>query len=167
MCVYYIYIFFTIYCCCTQNSFVNVFQIGLNCLCADQLPARVQSQTQSFVVNTDSCDREGTHWVVFHFPKEGPAEFFDSLGRAPETYHPCFRSVLIANGPQYKFNTVRVHPEDDDTCGLYCVHFVKYRYRNFTLEDIEKEFSARNPETIEAELRDIDERILCTTIYCE
>ena len=51
MCVYiiYIYIFFflfsfllfffliqfflfTIYCCCTQNSFVNVFQIGLNCL---------------------------------------------------------------------------------------------------------------------------------------
>jgi hypothetical protein len=38
--------------------------------------------------------------------------------------------VLIANGPQYKFNTVRVQREDGDTCGLYCVHFVKYRYRN-------------------------------------
>jgi hypothetical protein len=68
-------------------------------------------------------------------------------------------TVLIANGPQYKFNTVRVQPEDGDTCGLYCVHFVKYRYRNFTLEDIVNEFSARDPKTIEAELKDIYELI--------
>jgi hypothetical protein len=65
--------------------------------------------------------------------------------------------VLIANGPQYKFNAVRVQPEDGDTCGLYCVHFVKYRYRNFTLEDIVNEFSARDPKTIEADLKDIYE----------
>ena len=123
--------------------------------CADQLPVRVGSRTQSFVVSTDSCDREGTHRVAFHFPKEGPTEFFDSFGRALEKYHRHFRNVLIANGPQYKFNTVRVQPEDDDTCGLYCVHFVKYRYRNFTLETIVTEFSARDPKTIEAELKDI------------
>jgi hypothetical protein len=71
--------------------------------------------------------------------------------------------VLIANRPQYKFNTVRVQPEDDDTCGLYCVHFVKYRYWTFTLEDIMNEFSARDPKTIEAELKAIYECILCTT----
>ena len=127
--------------------------------CVDQLPTRVESRAQSIVVNTDSCDREGTHWVAFQFPKEGPAEFFDSFGRAPETYHGRFRNVLITNGPQYKFITVRVQPEDGDTCGLYCVHFVKYRYRNFTLEDIVKEFSARELKTIEAELKDIYEGI--------
>jgi hypothetical protein len=60
-------------------------------------------------------------------------------------------------------NTVRVKPEEGDTCGLYCVHFVKYRYRNFTLEDIVNEISARDPKTIEAELKDIYELILCTT----
>jgi hypothetical protein len=90
--------------------------------------------------------------VLFHFPKEGPAEFFDSFGRAPETYYRRFRNVLIANGPQYKFNTVRVQPEDVDTCVLYCIHFVKYRYGTFTLEGIVNEFSARDPKTIEAEL---------------
>jgi hypothetical protein len=79
---------------------------------ADQLPARVENRAQSFVVNADSCDREGTHWVAFHFPKEGSAEFFDSFGRAPETYHRHFRNVLIANEQQYKLNTVRVQPED-------------------------------------------------------
>jgi hypothetical protein len=120
--------------------------------CTDQLPARVESRAQSFVVNTDSCDHKGTHWVAFHFPKEGPAEFFDSFGRAPETYYRRFRNVLIANGPQYKFNTVRVQPEDVDTCVLYCIHFVKYRYGTFTLEGIVNEFSARDPKTIEAEL---------------
>ena len=46
--------------------------------CADKLPARVESRAQSFLVNTDSCDREGIHWVAFHFLKDGPAEFFDS-----------------------------------------------------------------------------------------
>jgi hypothetical protein len=71
--------------------------------------------------------------------------------------------VLIANEQQYKLNTVRVQPEDGDTCGLYCVHFVKYRYRNFTLADIVNEFSARDPQTIGAELKDIYECILCTT----
>ena len=50
--------------------------------CADQLSARVEKRAQSFVVNSDSCDREGTHWVAFHFVK-GHAEFFDSFGRAP------------------------------------------------------------------------------------
>jgi hypothetical protein len=39
--------------------------------------------------------------VAFHFPKEGPAKFVDSFGRAPEAYHRRFRNVLIANGPQY------------------------------------------------------------------
>ena len=118
--------------------------------CANQLPARVESRAQSFVVNTDSCDREGTHWVAFHFPREGPAEFFDSFGRVPDAYHRHFRNVLIANGPQYKFNTVRVQPKEG-------VHFVKCRYRNFTLEDIVNEFSARDPKTIEAELKNIYE----------
>jgi hypothetical protein len=65
--------------------------------------------------------------------------------------------VLIANGPQYKYNTVRVQREDGDTCGLYCVHFVKYRYRNFSLEDIVNEFSARDPKTIDVELKDVYE----------
>jgi hypothetical protein len=43
---------------------------------ADQLPARVENRAQSFVVNTDSCDREGTHWVAFYFPKRRTRRIF-------------------------------------------------------------------------------------------
>ncbi|VDI06909.1 Hypothetical predicted protein [Mytilus galloprovincialis] len=113
--------------------------------CADELPDEVSNRPRSFVVNTDDCDGKGIHWVAFHFPREGPVEFFfDSFGRSPEYYHRRFMNVLIANGPQYRFSTTQVQPGSSDTCGLYCVHFVKMRYRNISMEDIVKDFSSRD-----------------------
>ncbi|VDI08958.1 Hypothetical predicted protein [Mytilus galloprovincialis] len=109
--------------------------------CAEELPADISHRPMTYVVNTDTCDGPGKHWVAFHFPSTGPAEFFDSLGRSPEYYHRRFRNVLIANGPQYRFSTTQVQPGSSDTCGLYCVHFVKMRYRNISMEDIVKDFS--------------------------
>jgi hypothetical protein len=76
--------------------------------CADELPAHVGVRHRTFIVNTDTCDRGGSHWVAFHFPLVGPTEFFDSLGNAPETYHRRFANV---NGPQYYYypNSTRQH----------------------------------------------------------
>jgi hypothetical protein len=51
--------------------------------CADEFPARVGARPRTFIVNTDTCDRGGSHWVAFHFPHVGPTEFSDSLGNAP------------------------------------------------------------------------------------
>jgi hypothetical protein len=78
--------------------------------CADELPAHVEVRPRTFIVNTDTCDRGGSHWVAFHFPLVGPAHFFDSLGNAPETYHRRFANVLIVNGPQYYYSSSRIHP---------------------------------------------------------
>ncbi|CAC5403774.1 unnamed protein product [Mytilus coruscus] len=65
--------------------------------CADDLPSYVSDRLRTFVVNTDNCDQKGTHWVDLHFPASGPPEFFDSLGRLPETYQRYFRNLLIVN----------------------------------------------------------------------
>jgi hypothetical protein len=86
-----------------------------------------------FIVNTDTCDRGGSHWVAFHFPLVALAEFFDSLGNAPETYHCHFASVLIVNGPQYYYCWSRIQPNDTDTCGLYCLYYFKRRHRGMEL----------------------------------
>lgn len=111
--------------------------------CADELPTTVRKRPGTFVANTDPCDRRGRHWVVFHFPKTGPPEFFDSLGETPETYHERFRNVLIANGPRYLYTPDRIQPDDSDTCGLYCIHFVRERYRGICFEGVLKDFSTR------------------------
>jgi hypothetical protein len=67
--------------------------------CADELPTQVEVRPRTFIVITDTCDRGGSHWMALHFALVGPAEFFDSLGNAPETYHRRFANVLIVNGP--------------------------------------------------------------------
>lgn len=114
--------------------------------CADELPATIRKRPRTFVANTDPCDRGGRHWVVFHFPETGHEEFFDSLGETPDRYHERFRNMLIANGPRYLYTPDRIQPEDSDTCGLYCIHFVRARYRGISFEDILKDFSTRKLE---------------------
>ena len=46
--------------------------------CAEELPAHVGVRPRTFIVNTDAYDRCGSHWVAFHFPLVGSAEFVDS-----------------------------------------------------------------------------------------
>jgi hypothetical protein len=79
--------------------------------------------------------------VAFHFPLVGSAEFFDSLGNGPETYHHRFANVLIVNGPQYYYCSSQIQPDDTDTCGLYWLYYFKRRHRGMELADIVKYFS--------------------------
>ncbi|CAC5387747.1 unnamed protein product [Mytilus coruscus] len=58
--------------------------------CADDLPAYVSDRTKTFVVNTDKCNQEGTHWVAFHFPISGPPEFFWLPGRGTRSIPATF-----------------------------------------------------------------------------
>jgi hypothetical protein len=76
--------------------------------CADELPAHVGVRPRTFIVNTDTCDRGGSHWVAFHFPLVGPAEFFDSLGNVAETYHRRFtynvKTQILKCCPRFLLN---------------------------------------------------------------
>ena len=83
----------------------------------------------------------GSHWVAFHFLLVGSAEFFDSLGNAPETYRRRFAKVLIVNGPHYYYCSSQIQPDDTDTCGLFCLYYFKRRLRGMELLDIVKDFS--------------------------
>ena len=104
--------------------------------CADDLPAHLGVRPRTFIVNMDTCDRSGSHWVAFHFAPVGPPEFFNSLGNAPNTYHCRF-----VNEPQYYYCSSRIQTDDTDTCGLYCLYYFKRRHRGMELPDIVKDFS--------------------------
>jgi hypothetical protein len=123
--------------------------------CADELPAQAAVAAAPVDIHDclyvcigdgggpvcSSCDRDGSHWVAFHFPLVGPADFFDSLGNAPETHHRRFANVLVVTGPQYYYCSSQIQPDDTDTCGLYCLYYFKRRYRGMELPDIVKDFS--------------------------
>ena len=125
------------------SSYLSRF--GTKVVCAEELPVLVFNRPRSFVVNTDSCGRPGKHWTVFYFPKEGqPCEFFDSLGRTPEQYHPRFKYVLTVNGPTYTFLKDRLQALDSDVCGQYCIYYVMQRHSGRSLTDISRDFRRRD-----------------------
>lgn len=105
-------------------------------LAADEIPTTIVKRPVMYVVNTDERGRPGTHWTAFYFPLRGPAEFFDSLGRAPEHYHRRFKNALIRNGPRYVYNNVPVQPYGTDTCGQYCIYYLRMRCRGWMMKGI-------------------------------
>ena len=117
-------------------------QLGDVCA-ADELPALVSRRPNLFIVNTDSGDKPGRHWTAFYFPVEGPAEFFDPVGRAPEDYLRRFKNVLLVNGPRYSYNGHRVQDFKTDTCGYFCLYFAYRRCRGQSMTQIVNTFSDR------------------------
>ena len=102
-------------------------------LASDELPIVITQRPRFYVVNTDIRRLPGSHWIVFYFPKRGSAEFFDPLGRSPGYYHGRFVTWLRRHGPRFIHNKNRVQPYGTNTCGQYCMLYVKYRCRGWTI----------------------------------
>ena len=52
------------------------------------------------VVNLDSSEKKGSHWIIVHFARKH-VEYFDSLGKQPvKNIH----NLLISKGLVYKYN---------------------------------------------------------------
>ena len=119
---------------------------------ADRLPSRTDFQRPAgLIANTDYAAGPGEHWVCFYFPQTGPVEFFDSLGHAPEHYHPNFKNLLVANGPSYLYNTARVQNYGSPYCGVYCLYYLVHRYAGIDFQRILNRFGrhyARNEATV-------------------
>lgn len=83
--------------------------------CANELPTTIKKRPQTCIINTDTCDQPGTHLITFHFPQEASLEFFDSAGNTPAIYHRGFLSVLLANGPNFRYTPDRLQPAETNT----------------------------------------------------
>lgn len=99
---------------------------------------------QFIVFNTDESGTEGSHWVAMFVPFSGPIEFFDPLGRRPESYQSYFRDWLISSAKSYMRNEWRYQDYGTPTCGEFCVYFGVKRLKGETMREILKTFDARN-----------------------
>ena len=55
-----------------------------NVLPKDKLPKKISQFPSAYILNTDSSDQRGKHWVVCDFESPNYAEFFDSYGNHPK-----------------------------------------------------------------------------------
>jgi hypothetical protein len=106
---------------------------------SDQLKFRVTKRPCCMIVNTDTSNLPGSHWVAIYFDVKGDAEYFDSFGRSPIS--PFIDQFLKLNGKTLVFNNQRLQSSDSFVCGMYCIYFLFNRVRQL---NIVKQFSHIN-----------------------
>lgn len=110
--------------------------------------SRMQRRPTCYCKKAPILDREyrrmrGKRFTLgrfFHFPSKGSMEFFDSLGNPPEHYHRRFQSILIFNGPRYKYIDSRIQSVTSSLCGHYCIYFILQRIKGRSMNNIVHDF---------------------------
>ena len=89
----------------------------------DQLPDKIQ-KNESMIVNLDSSEGPGTHWVCF-FKKDKVINYFDSFGvKPPIELIKYFEKNLV------HYNVDKNQNFDQVICGHLCLEFLsKFLYK--------------------------------------
>ena len=66
---------------CRRDPTLSKVFIGV--YASDKLPVRVQNVPCALIANTDSSDKEGSHWIGIYIDENRRGDYFDSYGRKP------------------------------------------------------------------------------------
>jgi len=90
----------------------------------DKLPSYTNTLS-SFIVNTDTHNLRGQHWIAVSYEKMGIVRAFDPLG----VYYPQLLIEKLHQFPnrKVKYNRVMYQNPLTETCGLHCLKYLKYR----------------------------------------
>ena len=109
-------------------------------VCAlDQLEAPLLTPS-AYVINSDPSSKSGEHWVAVYFPSRGKAVYFDSYGLHPSVLG--LKSYLdTCAGKNWIYNKKLLQAFLSDVCGAYCVYFIIFSARGYSLAQIQSHFS--------------------------
>lgn len=122
----------------------------LGCFPADQIPAGTQKMhfPHCMVVNVDSADQAGSHWIALFCESAHIADYYDSAGVWPPL-SPHIRNFLFRNYATIHYNTHPLQSERARTCGKHVIFFVYHRCAGASLDKILKFMrSKRSPDTV-------------------
>lgn len=105
----------------------------------DCLPKNIKDTPAAFIVNTDSSDETGEHWVAIFIPKRSIGEYFDPFGLPP--LHEDFTFFLNNNCENWVYNSLPVQHHESKACGKFCIGFIKARNRRISFSDFVSDFS--------------------------
>jgi len=106
-----------------ERCFVGTFPV-------DKIPIP-RKLPYAVVVNTDASDKPGQHWVAIFIAQDGLGEYFDSFGFSPLDYR--ITNFLNNNAPKgWLYNANTFQHILSQSCGQYCILFIRLRARNFS-----------------------------------
>ena len=100
----------------------------------DKLPKKIYKKPGIFIINTDSSDKIGEHWVAIYLDVNGRAEYFDSYAIPPRSND--IKSFIKKNSNFCKYNTKVLQPVFSDTCGYFVFYYAYRKARGFKMQNI-------------------------------
>lgn len=104
------------------------------CFMRDELP-RMINKEEATIVNLDSHQNPGTHWVALYNSSKDLAHvyYFDSFGMPPPKE---VESYLRKSGKLIQYNTSQLQMLYSSMCGYYCCYVLKELYRGKSFYDV-------------------------------
>ena len=122
------------------NYALQKYNIFKGTYAANTVPLNNLKETQAFIVNTQTNDKQGEHWTVLIVNKS-KCIFFDSFGF--ELLNLSILESLKNLGVKfYKYNTRPVQPLFSENCGYYCIAFILSYINNMEFSDFMNNFSS-------------------------
>lgn len=106
---------------------------------ADRIP-QFLGRPAGIIVNTDDHRHSGQHWQALFITRTGTGIFFDSFGRKPNL--PYVKDRLRKNTTSHVWNTKRLQSLNSTVCGQYCIMFLYYMKRGYSLSKFCQMFSS-------------------------
>ena len=116
----------------TKKYFVGVFS-------RDELPKSIKNKPCCFIMNTDNRNQPGRHWLAFYYDVNRNAVFFDSFGLHPSHYQ--LEEYLDKTSNSWIYNNLRIQSFFSSYCGHFCIFFLYFICRKYSLKYIQKLFS--------------------------
>jgi hypothetical protein len=75
----------------------------------------------TFILNTDTTNLPGQHWIAVFVTRENWGEVFDSYGLLPPTWIQRWMNEYTRG---WSHNPFLVQPPNSNSCGQFCVYFL-------------------------------------------
>jgi len=113
-------------------------------VCAKDQLKYVISDSFACIVNSQSSNEKGLHWVSFYKQPGKPIEYFDSLGLSLDNYGKEFVNFATKFGSIVYVNDTQYQSNNSSCCGHFCIYFLIKRDLNVSYAEILSKFSSVN-----------------------
>ena len=101
-----------------------------------------KGQTHALVINLDSHDKPGSHWVGVFINASGSCIYFDPIGFPPFVH--TIQYFIKRNCSALQCNEMMIQNILSYTCGYYVIYFLRQMVRGMSLKDFQSNFKANN-----------------------
>ena len=114
-------------------EFLGAFPADIHCL------PEILNYPSGLVVNSDSCEFPGAHWVSIYFKNKNTCYFFDSYGLPPILK--SHRDYIYKYSKYIDYNCLSVQGPLSVTCGGHSIFFLTKIFEGYSMDSTMKFYS--------------------------